>query len=152
MLELGTVYNVKEVVIEKLTRTGFVPLKVFSNALLLDYHFTDTTLLKGGNSYRARINLTNSQTIYSQLETIYYLPGINYLVFPNPAKTNFQLISKDSDNAELIMYNSTGQQVLTKKITSSLQTISIHQLNKGVYFIVVLEKNNKVFQGSLVIQ
>ena len=152
LLELGSVYGVKEVIIEKLTPNGFVALKVYPNASLLDYSFSDTTLFKGGNSYRARINLSSGQTIYSNVETIYYLPDMRYLVFPNPAKTNFQLISKDSDNAELVIYNSTGQKVLTKKITSPLQTISIHQLNKGVYFIVLLERNNKVFHGSLVVQ
>ena len=152
LLELGSVYDVKEVIIEKLTRSGFVAIKIYSNASVLDYSFSDTTLLKGGNTYRARLTLRGGQTIYSNVETIYYLPGMRYLVFPNPAKTNFQLISKDSDNAELVIYNSTGQKVLTKKITSTLQTISIDQLNKGVYFMVVLERNTKVFQGSLVVQ
>jgi len=152
LLELGTAYNVNEVAIEKLTRSGFVSFRPVPNASILGYNFTDTTLLEGGNSYRVRIDLANGQTIYSQVETIYYLPGINYLVFPNPARTYFQLVSKDNDNTELLLYNAIGQKVLTKKITSAVQNISIHQMNSGLYFVVILQKNKKVYQGSLLVQ
>ncbi|HET9279133.1 MAG TPA: T9SS type A sorting domain-containing protein, partial [Flavitalea sp.] len=152
LLALGTVYNVNKVAIEKLTRSGFVFFRPVSNASVLNFNFTDTALLKGGNSYRARIDLANGQTIYSQVETIYYLPGMNYLVFPNPARTNFQLVSTDNDNTELVLYNATGQKVLIKKITSPVQDIPIHQLNRGVYFVVILQKNKKVYHGSLLVQ
>ena len=152
LLALGTVYNVNKVAIEKLTRSGFVSFRPVSNASVLNFNFTDTALLKGGNSYRARIDLANGQTIYSQVETIYYLPGMNYLVFPNPARTNFQLVSTDNDNTELVLYNATGQKVLTKRITSPVQDIPIHQLNRGVYFVVILQKNKKVYHGSLLVQ
>ena len=151
-LGLGTTYNVKDVIIEELSRNGFVPIQAISNPSFLDHRLTDTTLLKGGNSYRARLNLMNGQVIYSQVETIYYLPGINYLVFPNPATTSFQVVSKDDDNTELILYNATGQKVLTKRITSPVQKISIHQLQKGIYFIVILQKNKAVYQGNLLVQ
>jgi hypothetical protein len=152
LLELGTTYHVQKVVIEKLSRNGFIPLSSISNATILKYTFSDTALLKGGNSYRATIHLTDGQVVYSRVETIYHLPGISYFVFPNPATTSFQLVSSDNDNTELIMYNSTGQKVLSKKITSPVQKISVHQLKKGLYFIVILQKNKTVYQGNLLVQ
>ena len=152
LLELGTTFNVKQVIIEKLSRNGFIAIHSASNASILDYSFTDSNLLRGGNTYRAKIQLVDGQVVYSRVETIYHLPGTNFLVFPNPATTNFKLVSRDIDNTELILYNPTGQKVLTKKITSPVQNIAIHHLKRGCYFIVILQKNNKIYQGSLMVQ
>jgi hypothetical protein len=151
-LELGTTYNVKGLVIEKSSRDDFFPIQTVSDATGLNYSFTDTKLIKGGNRYRIKIILSNGQILYSQIETIYYLPGINYLVYPNPVKTNFQIVSKDIDDTELILYNQIGQQVLIKKITTTVQSIVVPHLKRGLYFIVIMQSDKKVYQGSIVIQ
>ena len=152
LLELGTTYRVNEVVIEKLTRSGFIPLRSIFKATILQYTFSDSTLLKGGNSYRARIKLADGQVLYSGVETVYHLPGISYFIFPNPATTSFQLLSPDNDNTELVMYSTSGQKVLSKKITKPVQTIPLHQIKRGLYFIVILQQNNRVYQGSIIVQ
>jgi hypothetical protein len=151
-LELGTIYNVKALIIEKLSGHTFSAIHLFPNLSSLTYVFTDTMLLTGGNSYRVKINLAGGQIIYSPTETIYYLPGINNLVYPNPARTMFQIVSKDPDGSELILYNPIGQKVLTKKIKSDIETISVQHLQRGLYFIVIMQKNHKAYQGKIVIK
>lgn len=149
---LGTTYNVKEIAIEKLKRNDFFPIQVYRETTRLSYSFIDVKLLKGGNTYRLKISLRNGQVIYSQIETIYYLPEMNYLMYPNPAKTSFRIVSKDSDNTEMILYNSIGQKILSKKITLPVQNISIARLKRGLYFIVLMQKNKKIYQQNLLIQ
>lgn len=151
-LELGTLYDLKDIVIEKWSGTNFIPIKSTSPGNALQYHFTDSGLRTGGNVYRIRILLKNGVSVYSRPETIFYLAQMNYLVYPNPAKSQFQVVSKDSDDAELILYNAMGQKISTKLLQSTIQTIPAQHLKKGLYFIHILQKNRKVYQGSIVIQ
>jgi len=151
-LELGTTFNVQDILIEKWSRNGFFTIQKIPLTSALRYTFIDNKLLTGGNVYRIRINLINGKKVYSQSETIYYLNGINYLVYPNPAKTDFVIVSKDTDNTELIVYNTTGQKILVKKITSTVQNISVRNLKRGMHFILIKSKEKKVFQGSILIQ
>jgi hypothetical protein len=152
-LELGTTYNVKDIVIEKKSGNNFIPFRAIAPGVTtLEYNVIDSGLATGGNIYRVRINLNNGKAVYSNTGTIFYLANMNYLVYPSPAKANFQIVSKDIDNAELILYNVMGQRVLVKKLNSTIESISVNHLKKGFYFIQILEKNRKVYQGNIVIQ
>jgi hypothetical protein len=150
--ELGTTYNVKDIVIEKRSGINFIPFKTLIPGTNLQFNFIDSGLATGGNIYRVRINLKDGKTVYSKTETIFYLANMNYLIYPNPAKGNFQIFSKDIDNPELILYNVIGQRVLVKKLNSTIETISANHLKKGLYFIQVLVKNRKVYQGKIIVQ
>jgi hypothetical protein len=143
---------VTDVVIEKWLGNKFIPIEAINPGVGLLYHFIDNALVTGGNIYRARINLSDGKTVYSKSETIFYFAEMNYLVFPNPAKESFGIISKDTDYSELILYNTLGQKVLTKKLHATNQTIPVNHLKRGVYFIHVLQKGRKVYQGSIIIQ
>jgi hypothetical protein len=148
--ELGTRYEVQDVILEKWQRSGFVPIHAISDSVL-QFNFTDNKLISGGNRYRVRISLKNGNNVFSNIETIYYLTGKNYLVYPNPASTNFVIVSNDADSSELILYNTIGQQVLRKRLSSEVQKISVRQLKRGLYFLVVRQKNKNVHQGSVII-
>jgi Subtilase family/Secretion system C-terminal sorting domain len=151
-LDLGTRYGIERVIIEKWTRNGFLPIRDIPAGLALRYNFVDDSLLTGGNIYRARIDLNNGKTIYSLNETIYYLPETDYLVYPNPATTDFTIVSKDLDNAELILYNSVGQKVLVKKLTSPVERIPASRIKSGVYFISIKQKDKKDYRSAIIIQ
>ena len=151
-LDLGTSYGIERVIIEKWTRNGFLPIRDIPAGLALRYNFVDDSLLTGGNIYRARIDLNNGKTIYSLNETIYYLPEMDYLVYPNPATTDFTIVSKDLDNAELILYNSVGQKVLVKKLTSTVERIPASRIKSGVYFISIKQKDKKDYRSAIIIQ
>lgn len=151
-VELGTTYNITGLLVEKAYPGGFQAIETISNASTLKYEFTDPNLLKGSNTYRVRINLADGKVIYSEPETIFYLPGTSFLIYPNPAKWDFKIFSRDTDNADLIIYNSIGQRVFVGKINSSLQTFQVPHLKRGLHFIIIMQSNKKIYQGSLVLQ
>jgi hypothetical protein len=151
-LELGTAFNIRSITIEKRSGNFFVPLQNIFTVATTKYVLIDGQLITGGNIYRARIDLIDGKTIYSQPEIIYYLPNINYLVYPNPAKSSFEIVSKDNDHAELILYNTTGQKVLVKKLATTVQNIPVHHLKRGLYFLQILQNDKSVYKGNIIIQ
>ncbi|MBK5271578.1 MAG: S8 family serine peptidase, partial [Bacteroidia bacterium] len=99
-LELGTIYNIKNITWEKQTLNGFVPLQTISNITGLQYSYTDNLPNPGVNNYRVKIELLNGQIIYSQSEKIFYFDKSSYIVFPNPALQyqTITILSNDPDN------------------------------------------------------
>ncbi|MCF8370985.1 MAG: choice-of-anchor L domain-containing protein [Bacteroidales bacterium] len=70
-------------------------------------------------------------------------------IYPNPNKGNFFLSgSLDSkDNLQLSVFNSTGQEIYWKKISSTegklSQEIKLGKVAPGIYFLIVQQKENK---------
>lgn len=74
---------------------------------------------------------------------------IEFSVYPNPFHESFFVnIGKTKDEATIQLFDVAGKVVSTKKINnldgSSLTTISEFQLNKGVYFLVILIGDEKL--------
>jgi hypothetical protein len=61
-------------------------------------------------------------------------------IFPNPAKTEINIIT-ELNYSSLVIVNSLGQFIFQNEKTSIL---SIESINNGVYFIQLLDKENKV--------
>ena len=74
----------------------------------------------------------------------------NIKLFPNPVKKLLQIsIANNQEEVKVIIYNATGQQVLTQKLTSALQTINMTALAKGMYMARLFFKNSntsKIFK------
>lgn len=154
ILETGTLYNVKEIVFEKLDgNTWRVLQTVPVNGSLL-FNFTDNNLRKGGNTYRAAIVLENGQNIYSPSTTIFYFAQALYLIFPNPASPNtlLQIHSPDLQPRQLILYDSRGLKVMQTTLTNLVSAVSLTSLAKGVYFIIIMKEGEKDYSGSIIIQ
>lgn len=77
-------------------------------------------------------------------------PGFLSL-FPNPASDLIRLELEEANNIIQIL-NMQGQEVYQTQIADKNPTIPIHNLSKGVYFIVVTNKNGKVSQGKFIKQ
>lgn len=60
-------------------------------------------------------------------------------IYPNPAGNEFQINLSNTidENAEATIYDINGRQVKSSKLKNQLQTISISDLNKGVYLVKV---------------
>lgn len=95
---------------------------------------------------------TNTLGCVSQsptLLTVFVNPctGINeyensklFSIFPNPAKTEIN-INTELQYQSLVVVNSLGQVILNKENTN---TLNLETINNGVYFIQLLDKENKV--------
>ncbi|MBN2890657.1 MAG: PKD domain-containing protein [Bacteroidales bacterium] len=63
-------------------------------------------------------------------------------VFPNPTTEKLFVITKDEIECEVVVYNSLGVTVLTKRINSFDNCIEVATLPAGVYFIKIYGKNS----------
>lgn len=152
--EASSLYNVKEIVFEKLNGNSFISLTTIPANGNLSFNFTDNNLRKGSNLYRAVIVLANGQKINSHIATVMYFGNSPYLIFPNPASRNapLQIHSPDLQPRQLVIFNSSGQQVKQQTLSNLISNISLSHLQKGVYFIMILKEGKKDYSGHLIVQ
>jgi len=67
----------------------------------------------------------------------------NLTFFPNPVQDNIKINLTKTDNYEINIFNSAGQKLIQKTITSDFVTIDLTILNDGIYFITVDSKNGR---------
>lgn len=70
---------------------------------------------------------------------------------PNPATNHIRLTLEEANNT-IQIHNLQGQDVYQAQIADNNPTIPIHTLSKGVYFIIVTNKNGKLSQGKFIKQ
>ena len=155
VISLGTTFRVVRMVIEKADRNGvYQPLQIFMLPIQTQYHVADNHLTKGVNSYRLRIELATGNTIYSDVEIVYYLAGDKYIVYPNPVKRQqlITVLAEELGNQVLQLYNSFGQKIVEKKMTDLSLQIATGALAKGVYFYIIVKDGKKDATGRIIIQ
>lgn len=76
----------------------------------------------------------------------------NISISPNPNNGSFQLkIENELENGELILVNLIGQEVYKQKIINGDNPINTNGLSRGLYHFVVIEHNQKKFNGKVAI-
>lgn len=66
----------------------------------------------------------------------------NFVVYPNPTKGIISIsIPNGFDNSKIAIYNSLGQTILEQNINQSNATLSLENLNSGVYFYKIASAN-----------
>jgi hypothetical protein len=145
-LSLGTLYNVRRIVLEKFDGQNFREVQAISGNLSLEASFTDNNLQKGVNRYRARLTLASGNDIYSSAENIIYFGSAGYIVYPNPARVSQQvsIAQKELDGSVMQVFDIRGARLLEKELDDRINTIPAGLLGKGVYFARIT--NNKQFR------
>jgi len=154
-IELGTVYQLTNIEVEKLIAGSFISIQSISLTGNTQFTALDSKLHRGGNTYRLKLNLTNGKVIYSNPETVFYFGDTGYLIFPNPVSISsprIQVLSKDLIKGELRMFNSTGQLVLAQQLFSPYETVSVEKLQKGVYILHIQQEGKKEFTSKIILQ
>lgn len=103
---------------------------------------------------------TGGETIYLARYVCGDITGINENadelkvdLFPNPNNGNFKIeINKPLKNSELSVVNSIGQEVHKQAVTKGENTIVIKNLPKGIYHYIILENQQQVLKGQLLIE
>ena len=145
-LLLGTLYGINRIILEKFDGTGFVQLQQLLNPGNLLLSFTDTQLKKGLNIYRAKLELGSGGIVYSQPVTVYYFPGVEFIVYPNPVSQNqaINILSSNTvQDVQLEVVNALGQKVYERVIDDVSQQIPAGRLSKGLYFFRFVRKGEK---------
>jgi len=63
----------------------------------------------------------------------------NFIVYPNPVNDSFAV---SIDSKKIKIYNVTGQLVKTFTNKFSDESLSVSDLKKGVYLVIVIDNNN----------
>lgn len=152
-LELGTIYGIQKLFLEKLGINGFVTLQEVSNPVSLRYQFIDNALKTGLNNYRIRILRKNGQVNYSSLATVYYFGQQPYLVYPNPVPPggNLHVVNASLNRGVFSLYNMAGQLVLSKATRNFDELIPTAALQAGMYFYTLSEEGKVVQRGKLLV-
>ncbi len=152
-LELGTTLRIKSIAFEKLTAVGFKQIDKTTAINTFQYYSLDKTIRPGSNIYRAVIELTNGQLIYSTAAAIYFIGADPLVVYPNPVQRNGSLtiLSRLDDGLIFQLIDNYGKVVLQKKITESPQQLSLYSLPKGIYYFRLLKQNQKQQSEKLII-
>ncbi|HWY10459.1 MAG TPA: T9SS type A sorting domain-containing protein [Bacteroidia bacterium] len=75
------------------------------------------------------------------------------LIYPNPNNGSFQLkIENEIQNGVLILVNSIGQRIFEQKIIQGKNNIITNNLATGLYHYIVLQNNQQLNNGKLVIE
>ena len=143
-LSLGTQFNITAIILEKFNGSGFQEIQRLSTLSSLTLLFGDSTLTRGLNIYRVRIQIAGGGIIYSLPETIYYFAERNYILYPNPASQNHEInvAVKKLDVSIMEVYNTLGVKVYDRLLDDRVNKIPQGKLSKGVYFIRITNKGN----------
>jgi hypothetical protein len=151
--EIGSLYRVQEVALEKFSFNGFKAIQAISPPASTLFQFSDSLLMQGENRYRFRIRLNNGTVIYSNIEVVYHLPSYPVLLYPNPVHQNatITIIAKEAGRYSLQFFNAMGKLVRVQQLNSSHSKIFAGTLSKGIYFVKIIDSQDKPLTQKLVI-
>jgi hypothetical protein len=131
-----------------------VPGKLFSSNTSW-YNAFDYGYTTGRNYYRIKQTDLDGNFKYTKVVMVLIKDKATVLLYPNPAKNEMNVVLNTSGNAGSVrLINTLGQQVLTKQITGNRQMIhvDVSQLQAGIYFTEVIDKNNKRIWGGVFVK
>ncbi|WP_343667720.1 S8 family peptidase [Chitinophaga sp.] len=150
VLTLGTTWHISELYWERLSGNDYVSIGTSAISTATSYTFEDENAPEGLLYYRVRLVTDNGTNIYSDPVPVYLLRQHDHLIFPNPATSLVNVISKSMSNMQLQLFDMNGKLILTKNLASLQETLSIEQLSPGVYTCVLYDEGKKVFSTKLV--
>ena len=74
--------------------------------------------------------------------------NINFIVYPNPAENQITFQLENKQKGIIYLYDVLGQNILTKEISSSNNSIDIQNLSNGIYYYNF--ESNKSYKGKII--
>jgi hypothetical protein len=71
-------------------------------------------------------------------------------IVPNPANDFITITGNSLQQA--LLFDALGKEIITTSITTPTTTIDVSSLTKGIYFIVVKDKNNTTHKEKIIIE
>lgn len=109
----------------------------------LDYSFIDNNPVNGQNYYRLKQTDFDGKLEYSDVRSLWFSRDGSIVVFPNPAKTYVQVAGL-AGNESMYVYDASGRMVKQQKSNGSLNTLLLHNLSEGVYYIRIVTANGAI--------
>jgi subtilisin-like proprotein convertase family protein len=125
---------------------------------ITEYSYLDEFASLGTSYYRLKQFDYNGEFEYSNIIAINSYKEIDIAIYPNPSKNNlFFDISEDFNTIYTIIYTNVLGSINKEKINISegnntYQANKFNQLPQGVYFIQILNENDKVIKSQKIIK
>tara|TARA_B100000809_G_scaffold266457_1_gene329266 strand:- start:1285 stop:2031 length:747 start_codon:yes stop_codon:yes gene_type:complete len=123
-------------------------IAVGNSSSLQSYSATDNKPYSGLSYYRLKQTDFDGQFEHSQMKSVNIFGIDNFQIFPNPTNNQITIIGNENELAEIIVYNSLGQDVttLTLKVLKKEHEllIDLSNLKVGIYYIKTKTTTNKV--------
>lgn len=146
--QLGTVYNVAQVSLEKLEGSDYRTLQTIHQPQTAAFNFTDNNLHPGQNQYRLKITLANGAVVYSSIETVFTVSETRPVVFyPNPIAQSgtLNVVVREVGRYTLFYFDATGKKVYQQSLNTTLTPVRAGRFAKGIYFIRVVDREGKTW-------
>jgi hypothetical protein len=147
--------NTRHFVVERSTANGnFISIATVQaiGSGSHDYHFTDHTKPTGTVSYRIKqVDIDNHFTYSKQVIVKTIAQQASIKLYPNPAPGYTRIsLPQGVQQASMHIYNMEGKQVM-KKIVINGEMLSLQQLLRGIYNVVIDDGENR-YSERLVVQ
>ena len=136
--------SVNEPIVLNTWKSVNIPLSFFTNqgfnpATWFQYKFDVPTGITPGTVYIDNVYFTSAPLSVSNFDTT------KFKVYPNPATNELTIENSDSISG-ISIFNTLGQEVLTRSSSASVETFSIANLQNGVYIVKVITAGNTYSQ------
>jgi Secretion system C-terminal sorting domain len=117
------------------------------NKALNNYSYTDETIRNEQQEtwfYRIESIDNDGKKSYSEIKkvSINQLPYQSISIYPNPAKTYVNITGSNIKFVQLL--NAFGAVLKTQNANFNTATIALNKLSSGLYFIKIIDSNNKI--------
>ncbi len=153
-LDLSSLYQVTHIYFEKKISNSWILVQDFSVNIVSSFTATDFSPNIGGNTYRARIRITNGQDILSNEKIVYYIGNQYIVVVPNPVLKDhsFNVLSKNTYMYSLSIADVSGRIVYKKTTPGTMENISTANFQSGVYIITLRKNNGETYSRKFIVE
>lgn len=154
-VNLGTTFQLKEVIIEKWDGSQFNPIETLA-PIATQLVTLDESPADGPNTYRPRLRLASGASIIGDTITVYTLRRQSFMAFPNPLPAGEALafLNRLKEAGTLVFYDALGREVWRYPIVSETEFFRLPpDLGPGVYTFQLFPENGPpTARGQLVVR
>lgn len=135
----------------------YVPMNACIQAGLMVTNYSPNTLVTGSFD-NVTINTsgsnTNLQMPDTDMGTMQQTTGLDFNLFPNPAKEKLylEIIDPQSQEVRVEVLNQLGQPILTRQLSNNLESFDLNAMQSGTYFIRVITDQEERVKKFLIVK
>jgi hypothetical protein len=143
---LFSLLNISKIELYKIEKNRKSILKTIERGFEKLFLIDDLNPNLGDNYYQIKITLNDGKIYESDIVNSFFVGNNDYLVYPTIIKSDPMNITTKDELAlpvSLIIYNTSGQLIKNKKLTSINDNIDLNDLQSGIYFYRIVSQRKK---------
>ncbi|MCU0398371.1 MAG: T9SS type A sorting domain-containing protein, partial [Cyclobacteriaceae bacterium] len=150
---LGTVYNLREVVLERWNGLTFEPVELPSPVSGNAFSLQDASPVPGNVTYRAKLTTVDGDVVYSNPEQVLVIRDEDCYLYPNPLSGNQELniVINDVDLALIQIMDLNGRVIREAEDFGPVKTINTIDMVSGTYLVRIQRQDGRTYIQKLVV-